>query len=100
MGLDPNTPDALAPPHFATDASDGKKYLTWEYRRLLNPGLLTYIVEASNDLLAWHSDAAWVQQLGAPVPNADGITETAAVRALPASNGVARRYLHLRVTTP
>jgi hypothetical protein len=100
MGLDPNTADALPPPYLVTDSSNGKKYLTWQYRRLLNSGLLTYVVEASDDLIAWHADAAWVQEIGVPVPNGDGITETVTVRALPAIDGASRRYLHLRVATP
>ena len=90
-----------APPALVPDAGDGQTYLTWQYRRLLAPGALSYVVETCTDFSQWHSGPAWIEEVGTPVPNPDGLTETVTVRALPpVTPGTGAGYLRLRVTVP
>jgi hypothetical protein len=83
------------------DPNDGQSYLTWQYRRLRVPGWLEYHVETSTDLRLWHSGPGSVEEVGSPTPNADGLTETVTIRALPAVGPtVPACSVRLRVTVP
>jgi hypothetical protein len=102
LGLSPIGADVLPPPQLVPDPNDGRTYLTWHYRRLLNPKGLTYAVEASEDLVTWHAGVGWLEETGVSAPEADGLTQTVSVRALPpiGTPGATRRHLRLRVTAP
>ena len=103
LGSNPVVPDSggAASPALVLDAYDGKTYLTWQYRRLLAPGALSYFVETTTDLANWHSGPGWVEQVGATVPTGDGLTETVTIRALPAVDaGGATGHMRLRITLP
>jgi hypothetical protein len=80
------------------DALTQKTFVVSTYRRRVDSGALSYVVEVSDDLAAWHSGPAYSEVVGAPVPTGDGITESITVRALPAiEDGNGRLFLRLRV---
>ena len=103
LGSNPIVPDigGGAAPALVADTYDGRTYLTWQYRRLIAPGSLSYIVETCTDLRQWHSGPAWVEEVGAPAANPDGITETVTVRALPpVGSGASAGNIRLRIALP
>ena len=82
------------------DALDHQSYLTFTYRRRTDAAQLTYTVQVSDDLLAWHSGPAHTQELAA-TPSGDGVTEIVTTRILPAiTAGGGRRLARLSVGTP
>jgi hypothetical protein len=98
---DPNTP-AVAPhvqaPEF--DPSDSQTYLTLTFHRRKAPAGVTYHVEVSSDLAAWHEGAGYVA-LGAPSDDGNGVTELVKARALaPIAAGTPQLFLRCRVTRP
>ena len=103
LGSNPVLPDINAgtQPSLVTDANDGKTYLTLQYRRLIAPGTLSYIVETSTDFRQWNSGPAWIEEVGTPAANLDGITETVTVRALPPIGpGATAGNIRLRIALP
>ena len=99
FNLDPTTPgcDGLPTAATAINPADGKTYLTYTYRRRIGGGGMAYIVETTSDLMGWNSSGNDIQPIGAPVPNADGITETVTLRVLPSTDSASVRFVRLRV---
>jgi len=104
LGLNPNAPNRSLLP-FAVpqvNAGDSKTYLTLSYRQRIGGGGLTYSVEVSPDLRTWNPGGAFIQEVGAPVANPDGITETETVRLLPSlqTPGATKSFMRLKVSFP
>jgi hypothetical protein len=73
------------------DSGTGQKYLTLDYnRRLVRPGY-SYIIETSEDLVTWTSNAGDVQELSA-TPTGDGLHETVCIRVAPALGSITRKF--------
>ena len=104
LGINPNALDRSLLPVAAprVKAADGLSYLTLSYRQRIGGRGLTYSVEVSPDLLTWNPGGVSVQEVGAPVPNPDGITETETVRLLPAlqTPGRTKSFMRLKVSFP
>jgi hypothetical protein len=102
FGMDPKTPDSQNGPRLSVelDPADGLNYLTLSYRRLIQPGGVSYQIEISEDCAAWSADAARTEQVGTPAVAGDGLTETVTTRIKPAiqSAGHPRTYVRVRVT--
>lgn len=95
LGLDPKV---VYPPssHVQTAVLNG--YLTLTYQRSKQAADLTYIVEVSSDLQAWHSGPA---DISAPAILADdGYTQTVQVADLTPYATAIRRFIRLRVVGP
>ena len=100
FGLSPLQTDTAAPVTSAVqhDASGGPDHLVFSYRRLLQPGALTYTVVTSSDLATWSAPATAPEVISTNA-NPDGITETVTVRLLPAL-GAGARFVRVEVSTP
>jgi hypothetical protein len=94
LGLNPFTyvsPGQLPTESIAPDS--GQNYLTLTVSRAADPSDITYIVEVSGDLQTWLSG----------LPYTVTLTNTATqlvVRDNTPVNGVTRRFIRLRITTP
>ena len=75
---------------------DGKKYLTFQYRRRIQRPLLQYVVETSVNANSWNSSG--FQELSAE-PVGDGITEVCTVQVNPSTELAARKFVRLKVTS-
>ena len=103
LNLNPNAPDRSLLPltSVQTKPADGLNYLTFSYRRRIGGGGVTCTVDVSSDLIGWTPGGFNIEEVSAPVPNADGITETETVRLLPSLHTAgSRRFMRLRVTSP
>ena len=78
-------------------AADGKRHLTFAYRQRIINSDLSYSVEVSDNLGAWDGSGAQVEQVGAPTPTGDGVTQIVKVRVIAPMDGVVRKFIHLRV---
>ena len=98
---DPNLADAT-PTEVCTyvlDPTDGKVYLTLQFRRRLPPRDITYHVETSTDFQNWAEGLPVIQEFSA-IDDGNGLTETVKARATaPVAPGVSR-FIRLRVTQP
>lgn len=101
FGMDPGTPDAEKAPQVSAELNpeDGLTYLTLRYRRLIQPGGVSYQIEVSEDCSNWTTDAARTEQVGTPAAAGDGLTETVTLRIKPAmqSAGHPRTYVRVRI---
>jgi hypothetical protein len=104
LNLDPHSTSLAGLPASSIELNpaDSARYLTYRYRRLLSPGPLQYLVEASSDLTGWTSTPADFEEAEPPVPNSDGLTETVTIRVKPAigTPGTPTRNVRLRVLVP
>ena len=100
FGLDPQLADASAATtcHTAAHPTNGQPHLVFTYRRLLNPGTLTYTVVTSSDLLTWAAPAV-APEVVSTTANPDGVTETVTLRIHPAL-GTTPSFVRLEVSTP
>jgi arylsulfatase A-like enzyme len=80
-----------------TKAADGLNYLEVSYPRRIGALDLSYAVEVSDDLTTWPSPGASLEPVSV-TPNADGITETVTVRALPAISSTPKKFVRVKVT--
>ena len=98
FGWDPATPGAQGLPTatLALNSADGLTYLTFTYRRRVQPEGLTYHVETATDLREW-SAVATPEEVSV-ADTGDGITRTVTVRIPPAIEaGEPIRFVRLRV---
>ncbi|MES2707720.1 MAG: hypothetical protein V4726_14090 [Verrucomicrobiota bacterium] len=110
-GLDPNNAAVSGPlPYNSIVTEAGQSYSAFTYRRIKGGTSAStssystsgygYLIEGSLDLATWSStfNPALIE-VGAPVANPDGTTETATVRlASPVSTAPGRQFMRLRVT--
>ncbi|MDB6135545.1 MAG: hypothetical protein JWM59_3788 [Verrucomicrobiales bacterium] len=110
-GLDPNNAAVSSPlPFMSVVSVGGQSYSAFTYRRIkggtsastssYSTSVYTYAVEGSTDLNTWNSTfTPALVEVGTPVANPDGTTETATVRLpAPTSTPPGRQFLRLRVT--
>lgn len=99
FNLDSSAPDAAGRP-FAmtqTDATDGRRYLTLQYRRRIQPAGFRYVVQTSPDLVNWtNAGVDEIEETGAAA-SGDGVTEWVAVRVLPDIGSAGFKFVRLRV---
>ncbi len=82
----------------ATNISDGKNYLHLSFtRRIVRPEI-SYIVAVSDNLTTWDRTQLQVQQVGAPQPNADGLTEVVTYRLLALPEVTGRKFMRIEIT--
>lgn len=86
IGSDPAVAgrDGLPKATLFLDPKDGKRYLTFTYRRALAATDVVFQVETSPDLLAWQPAGAEAERLGTPVLSPDGQTLETTLRLRPA----------------
>ncbi len=99
LGLDPAAHDASGLPSadLRLNPSDGKRYLTFEYRRRIQRDGLHYDIETTSSLNpAQWNDAAGLQEI-AVQPVGDGVTERCTVRVLPSADQGGRKFVRLNV---
>jgi|GEM_PF-1506689 len=94
------TPPLVAspPPSQSLVTISGASYLALTFRRRVGSSGMSYIVEATSDLL----NSPWLPQpvqFGVPVDNGDG-TETVTFRDIFPTGSVPSRFLRLRLTLP
>lgn len=98
LGTHPLSASQTQLPSQAITLADGECYLSITFRRRPGESGVTYLVEASTDLVT----GSWLPQPvqhGAAVDNGDG-TETVTFRDTIPMNGAASRFLRLRVSAP
>ncbi len=100
-----NIPDTLGLPTVERllNPADGKTYPILTHRRRIVPGPLQYILETSPNLTgAWAiQPPALIEQIGAPIPTGDGITESVKLRLKPAfEDSALPRFHRIRVSVP
>jgi hypothetical protein len=80
--------------------ADGKHYLTYSYRRRINPGTMTYSIENSASLTSWSAIPAQnLEQVGGATSTGDGVTEIVTFRLLPSiESAPAARFVRLKVS--
>ena len=85
----------------ALNLGDGRRYLIFNYRRIIGGGGVTYSVEASTDLVHWDSLTADVVEISS-TPDLDGVTNDVRVRVLPwlGTLSPGHKFVRLRVTAP
>jgi len=93
-GSDPKLSDNNHAPTGSFVTVEGQSYFALTFRRLLLGYELNYVVEASNDLLAW---SPLTEPVGSPQLNPDG-THTVTIRDTAPANTTSHRYLRLRVS--
>ena len=93
-GSDPKSSASDRQPTGSFVTVDGQSYFALTFRRLLLGYELNYVVEASNDLLAW---SPVTESVGSPQLNPDG-TQTVTIRDSAPANATSQRYLRLRVS--
>lgn len=100
LGLDPAVSDRTGLPiaSLQIHAGDGLNYLSFHYRRRIQPGGLHYQVETNTTLdgETWNDSAADLEETGV-TPNADGTTEDCTVRIHPSTDVSPRKFVRLRV---
>lgn len=100
FNLDPQRPSSSA--EFAlgslqTNIIDNKPYLNLSFRRRIVRDAISYVVAVSDDLTSWDRTGAQLVQVGAPVPNSDGLTETVTFRVLAGPDVTSRKFVKLEV---
>ncbi len=78
-----------------TNVVDNKPYLNIIFRRRIIRDMVNYIVAVSDDLVSWDRTQAQVVQVGAAVPNADGITETVKFRVVADPDITIRKFVRV-----
>jgi hypothetical protein len=101
LNTDPTVPSAHLFP-FATSTvnpSDNEPYLALVHRRWIAPGSLTYVIQSSLDLTTWTNvPPAELEQVGAPAPVGDGVTEVMTFRVAPSiPDSGTTRFLKLKI---
>ncbi len=100
LGLPAGSADArarLPVAHVETDGVTGQKFFCFEYRRRIQRGGLSYVVETSGNLAGWDDMGADVVEQSV-VPAGDGVTEKVTVRITPAMSLGGRKFVRLRVS--
>lgn len=99
FNLDPQSSSVLPlKAEIEADPTDGKRYFVVSYPRRISPGTLTYTPQSSSDLVDWAPvPPSNLQQLGAPVPTGDGVTEKVRFRVLPSLDDGASPQLFFRL---
>ena len=82
------------------NATDGKHYFTYTYRRRIVPGTMAYVIQSSANLSTWSAVLPQnLQQVGAANATGDGVSEVVTFRLLPAlEDGPAAHFVRLNVT--
>lgn len=78
-----------------TNVVDNKPYLNIAFRRRIVRDTVNYIVAVSDNLTTWDRTQAQVVQVGAAVPNADGITETVKFRVVADPDITTRKFVRV-----
>lgn len=81
-----------------TNLIDGKAYLNIIYNRRINRPNVSYVVAVSDNLTAWDRTQAQLVQVGLPVPNPDGVTESVQFRVLADPTLTDRKFIRIEVT--
>lgn len=98
FGLDPSrpsTPDEFLVQNLVRDAGTNQEYLTITFAQRIDTTAVSYVVALSNDLKTWDRTQTQVEQVGTPVPNDDGITESVTVRAKTSTSILAKQFLRV-----
>jgi hypothetical protein len=98
FGLDPQQADTTPPysVQTGTDPSTGQAELRFTYRRLLTPGVLTYSLLTSSDLLTWQKPVPQPAELSVN-PNSDNTTATVVAR-IPMTGP--RLFVRIQIESP
>ncbi len=99
LNLNPKTSGMAGLPTVSTTTVNGSKYLTLTYTKVIAATDITYVPEVSGNLGTWASGTGSLTTMSA-TNNADGVTQTVVVRDNTAETGTARRFVHLKVTSP
>ncbi len=101
FNLDPSQPSS--PSHYSTSAlatntADNKSYLNLSFKRRIVRTNISYVVAVSDNLTTWDRTQTQVIQVGLPVANADGQTETVQFRVLADPSVTSRKFIRIEVT--
>lgn len=80
------------------DTATNKTYLTLHFVRRVDVSTITYTVSVSDDLKTWDSTGTQVEQVGVPVRNDDGLTETVTVRIKTDIALTTRKFMRIEAT--
>ena len=80
------------------DATDQNLYFTLRYSRRIGSTELNYTVEVSDTLDSWDRTGTQIEQVGVPVPNADGVSEQVKVRVKTPIANLNRKFLRVGVS--
>ncbi len=100
FGLNPRASDAnpVSVTTIPADSDVPATHLVVAYRRLMNPGSISYLVQTSTDLVSWAAPVPAPEILSV-IPNGDGLTETVVLRLDPALGGTPL-FVRLQVSAP
>ena len=87
-GLVPNPSNANRP-HF-----------TYTFIRLKSPAEVSYQVLVCDDLTFWDSSGAQLEAMGAPIPQADGVSEQVTLRLRQPASLAVKKYLKIKASLP
>jgi hypothetical protein len=102
LNTNPTVPSAELFPYLIStvNPADDESYATMVHRRRIVPGTLTYTIRSSIDLLIWTNvPTGQLEQVGAPAPVGDGVTEVMTIRIAPSiPDSPAPRFFHLWIS--
>jgi uncharacterized delta-60 repeat protein len=98
VGADPHLRLTLASPSAALSGPSSSAFLNFTFRKLREANDVAYEVGVSHDLQSWDFSGMEVEPVGAPLLNADGVTQEVTVRLTTPVATVPRTFLRLRTT--
>jgi hypothetical protein len=79
--------------------ADGQNHITLTYQRRIQPVDVSYAVYISNDLFAWNTGPAYVEEIQV-TPDANGFTETVKAQIKAPYTLATNQFLTIRVWRP
>lgn len=101
FGLDPlvsHSTSEISVTEPVTDTATNKTYLTLRFVRRIDITTINYVVAVSDDLVTWDVTQSQLEQVGSPVRNEDGFTETVTVRVKSDLSLTSRKFLRIQAT--
>ena len=99
LNLPPKVSGVAGLPTVSNTATGGNSYLTLTYTKVIAATDITYTVEVSGDLATWSSGSGNTVAVST-TNNPDGKTQTVVVRDATAESSTAKRFAHLKITSP
>lgn len=98
LNSDPKTSTGSQGHGIFISSQGDEQHLCYHFRRRIGDPSLLYQIAVTDDMLSWDRTGMQLEQLGDPVPNADGMTETVTVQLrTPLGIQLPKKFLRLEV---